>query len=214
MEAVITPPAEQSRGDWRLAGQALLGFWALHLLYRAILAAFEGQPNQLFDPALLVALPFGFLLSVGLCVVLKALLPRGLAFGLGLTALLSLPVSLIYASVELALFFQLSPALNQPSSTQTLPDGTVVTANASGSVTYRQRNGRRATVKLPPIRQRALAMAPRTIATNTTGWYFFYFGLGALFIGLASGERLRRAERAATEYQRLAHASQLRALRY
>ena len=59
-----------------------------------------------------------------------------------------------------------------------------------------------------------LAEATSTIAGNATGWYFFYFGLGALFVGLASAERLRQAERRAADYERLAQVSQLRALRY
>lgn len=202
------------RSDRRLVAQALLGFWLLHLIYRSVLAILNSDPGQMFDPALLVALSFGFAMSVGLCLLLRAVLHRGLAFGLGLTALLSLPISLIYAAFELTMFFQLSPRASEPPATRTLQDGTAVTEQPSGRVVYRKPDGQTMTVMMPPIRQRILARVPQTMAANATGWYFFYFGLGALFVGLANAERLRRAERVATKFERLAQESQLRALRY
>lgn len=111
--------------------------------------------------------------------------------------------------------FTISPTVNGAGSTRTLPDGTVVTVKPSGEISYLPQGETRATiVKLSPIKQRVLAQAPRTVTANATGWYFFYFGLGSFFVGMSSAARLRRAERRAAEYKHLAHASQLRALRY
>ena len=201
------------RADWRLASQALAGFWALHLACRTMIAAVQGNLAQLLDPSLWASLSFAFMLSVGLCLLLRTVRRRGLRFGLALTALVSAPVSVIYAATEFAFYYHLSPDMR--GGTEIRPDGTVVTQDRSGNVTYRQPgNGAVSHVRLAPLQERVLAAGPANVATNSTGWYFFYFGLGALYVGLSSAVRLRQAERRAAAYERLAHASQLRALRY
>ena len=61
-----------------------------------------------------------------------------------------------------------------------LPDGTLVTQSTSGEVRYRRKGETRDTVvKLSPVKERIRAGAVKTITANTTGWYFFFFGLGA-----------------------------------
>ena len=52
------------------------------------------------------------------------------------------------------------------------------------------------------------------IAANASTSYFLFFGLGAFFVGMSSARRLQAAERKASEFERLAHTAQLRALRY
>ena len=52
------------------------------------------------------------------------------------------------------------------------------------------------------------------IAVNVSTSYFVFFGLGAFFVGMSSARRLQAAERKASEFERLAHSAQLRALRY
>ncbi len=201
--------------DWRLLIQVVLGFWALHLVYRITGALIGARPGELLDPALHAALTCGFLLSIGFCLLLRLAVRRGLVFGLGAAAVLSVVFSMTYAAGELALFLRLSPEVNGVGATRTMADGTVITTNASGAVSYRKPGEKRATVvKLSPVKQRVLAQAPHIVLTNGGGWSFFYFGLGSFFVGMSSASRLRRAERRAAEYERLAHASQLRALRY
>ena len=189
----LSPHGEARRigKDWQPLAVSLLSVWALHLTYRVGLATLDGKLADLRDPALLAALSFGFMVSVVLCLLLRLFIRRGLALGLALAALLSLPAAGLGASVEMALFFRLSPAVNQPSSPQA-PAGREVQA----------------------LRERLLRQAPLLTARNATGWYFFYFCLGSLFAGLASAERLRTAERAAAAFQRAAQEAQLRALRY
>jgi LytS/YehU family sensor histidine kinase len=64
------------------------------------------------------------------------------------------------------------------------------------------------------MKDRVRDEAAGRIARNASQWYFFYFGLGAFFVGLSSARRLQAAERRASEFERLAHSAQLRALRY
>lgn len=199
----------------RLLAQSVLGFWVLHLTYRTTLALLDGKLSDLVDPALDLALAIGFVMSIGFCGLLIGLARRGLAFGLGAAALLSVPFSLAYAAIELTSYYHLSPEVNGGGATRRLADGTVVTVSPSGEVTYHRPGQARATVvKLAPLKERVLAEATHTVASNATGWYFFYFGLGSFFVGMSSAARLRRAELRAAEYERLAHSSQLRALRY
>jgi LytS/YehU family sensor histidine kinase len=159
---------------------------------------------------------FGFLLSFIFCGVLYLAARKGLVSGLIAAALLSLPFSLGFAAAELALYLALSPQVNGSTvSTRTLEDGTVVTTRGSGQISYRKRGETRETVvQVPPLRQRILTGAPRMVTANATGWYFFYFGLGSFFVGMISASRWQLMERQTAEFQRLAQASQLRALRY
>ena len=208
--------AAQARADRRLAVKVVSGFWALHLTYRTIIAALDGKLEELLDPALDIAMVFGFLLSFFFCALLYLAARKRLVSGLVAAALLSLPFSFGFAAAEMAFYLALSPQLDGGTvNTRTLEDGTVVTTRGSGQVSYRRRGETRETVvKLPSLRQRVLTGAPRMVTANATGWYFFYFGLGSFFVGMISASRWRSMERQAAEFQRLAQASQLRALRY
>jgi LytS/YehU family sensor histidine kinase len=64
------------------------------------------------------------------------------------------------------------------------------------------------------MKKRVRDEAVSIIARNASGWYFFFFGLGAFFVGMSSARRLQATERRAAEFERLAHSAQLRALRY
>jgi hypothetical protein len=55
------------------------------------------------------------------------------------------------------------------------------------------------------LKERVRDEAIGRIARNASSWYFFYFGLGAFFVGLSSARRLQAAERRASEFERLAH---------
>jgi hypothetical protein len=208
-DAVARPLA-----GWKLATLAIVGFWCLHLLYRAVIALVSGNAAELFDPSLDLALFFGFVMSFGFCALLAAASQRGLAFGLGCAALLSLPASIVFASTELLLFYHLSPALDR-SSQYKLPDGTLVTRRTSGEVSYTKPGGGQPfTVKLPPPKQAVIQQALQTVTQNATGWYFFFFGLGSFYVGMGHAARLRSMERRAATYRRLAQNAQLETLRY
>lgn len=201
--------------DWPLTVKCVFGFWALHLVYRAILYAFDGKLRNLVDPALLVSIVFGVALSFLLCALLSVAARRGLAAGLVLAAVLALPTSAVFATGELAFHYYLSPEVNGTNRTMTMADGTVVTQSISGETTYRRKGETRViVVKLSPVKQRIRDDAMKMITANATGWYFFYFGLGSFFVGMSSAGRLRDAERRAAEFERLAQSAQLRALRY
>ena len=45
--------------DWPLAVKTVLGFWALHIVYRTIIYAMSGQLQNLLDPSLLIAMAIG-----------------------------------------------------------------------------------------------------------------------------------------------------------
>lgn len=202
----------QSSGS--LLIKAVTGFWVLHLSYRTVIALLNRNLDEVFDPGLDLALGLGVLISCGYCIILQTTARRGLGFGLITAALLSFPASLLYASIELTSYYHLSPEVNGSGRNYTLPDGTAVEADASGTVTYRKAGHKPTTVKLSPAKEQLLAQAPSIVVSNATGWYFFYFGLGSFFVGMISAARLQRAERRAAEYERLAHTSQLLALRY
>ena len=207
--------AIRTGSSWGLASKVVVGFWALHLLYRLAIGFVGHSVEEMFDPALDTALAVGFIASFGFCGLLMLAARRGLGFALGVTALLSLPASIVYAAVELSLFYYLSPRVNGGSSSSTLPDGTVVTVTASGDVSYAKPGGGKPTrVKLPTPKQLVRDRALQTITENTTGWFFFYFGLGSFFVGMIHASRLRQSERRIAEFQRLAQQAQLEALRY
>ncbi len=121
---------------WSLGVKSVLGFWALHLVYRAIIYAFGGQLKNMLDPALILAMAMGVAFSFELLAVLGAAARRGLVLGLTLAVVLALPVSLTFATGELALYYHLSPEVNGTTSTRTMSDGTVVTQHASGEISY------------------------------------------------------------------------------
>ena len=202
------------RIDWALATKVILGFWAVHLAARATIALTANGVGELIDPGLDLALFLGFLLSFPVCALLALAARRGLAFALGVVALLSLPASLLYASVELTLFYNLSPQLNAPRK-QTLPDGTRVTVSPSGEVVYAKPGvGQQTKINLPSPKQMVAKRAVQLVTRNTSDWYFFYFGLGSFFVGMTNAAQLRRVERRAAQYQQLAQHAQLEALRY
>ncbi|MES2443847.1 MAG: histidine kinase [Pseudomonadota bacterium] len=208
------PPARSLAG-WKLATAVIIGFWCLHLAYRTTIALVEGDSTQLFDPALDLSLALGFVMSFGFCGLLAVSSRRGLAFGLGLAALLSLPASALHASTELLLFYHLSPQVNGKPMQRTLPDGTVMTVSASGDVTYAKPGGGEPTrVKLPPLKQVVRDQAVETVTKNTSGWYFFFFGLGSFYVGMVHAARLRSMEQRTATYRRLAQHAQLETLRY
>ena len=201
--------------DWRLASKCILGFMALHLVYRAINYALSGQLGGMLDPALWCSTALAIALSLGLCGLLGAAARRGLAIGLASAVVLALPTSLAFAAGDLAFYYHLSPEVNATTRTRKLSDGTVITQSASGEVSYRRSGEARPTVvKLSPVKERVRNEAISRIARSASQWYFFYFGLSAFFVGLSSARRLQAAERRATEFERLAHSAQLRALRY
>ena len=201
--------------DWRLASKCILGFMALHLVYRAINYALSGQLTGMLDPALWCSTGLAIALSFGLCGILGPAARRGLAVGLASAVVLALPTSLAFAAGDLAFYYHLSPEVNATTRTRTLSDGTVVTQSASGEISYRRPGeARPAVVRLSPVKERVRIEAVSRIARSASQWYFFYFGLGAFFVGLSSARRLQAAERRASEFERLAHSAQLRALRY
>lgn len=183
-------------GSWSLATRIIVGFWALHLW-------------------LPVAIVAGLAMSFASCALLAGAVRRGLVAGLSVAAVTALPVSVAFAATEFAAYYYLSPEVNGKGRTRTMTDGTVVTQSTSGEVRYRKKGETRETVvKLSPVKQRIRAGATKTITANSTGWYFFYFGLGSFFVGMSSAGRLREAERRAAEFERLAQSAQLTALRY
>ncbi len=201
--------------DWRLAWKCVVGFMTLHLVYRAISYGLTGQVGAMLDPALWCSTGFAIGLSLWLCRILGASARRGLAIGLASAVVLALPTSLAFAAGDLASYYHLSPEVNATTTTRTLLDGTIVTRSASGEISYRRSGEARATVvKLSPVKQRFRDEAASRIARSASQWYFFDFGLGALFVGLSSARRLQAAERRASEFERLAHSAQLTALRY
>ena len=208
--------AAASTKEWPLALKTVLGFWALHFVYRAIIYAMSGQLQNLLDPSLLIAIAIGIALCFAFCALLSAVARRGLAAGLAVAAVLALPLGLTHAAYELVLYYHLSPEVNGTGTRRVMPDGTVVTQTASGEIRYLRKGETKPTVvKLSPVKQRIREGAVRMVTSKGIEWYFFFFfGLGTFFVGMSSAGRLRDAERRAAEFERLAQSAQLRALRY
>ena len=215
MQHVQLKPRPDTLKRLPLVIKTVAGFWALHILARTIIYAFGGRLDTWSDPALLIATVIGVALSFGYCWVLVSRFGRHLTRGLMAAAIASLPLSVGFATAEVVLYYHISPEVNGSGSSRTMPDGTVITQSASGEVTYLRKGESRPTVvKLSPVKERVRAGAARMIASNSSGWYFFFFGLGSFLVGISSAARLREVERRAAEFERLAQAAQLRALRY
>ena len=169
----------------------------------------------MLDPAFWYAMGFAVALSLAFCGILVAVAGRGLAVGLAAAVVLALPTSLAFAAGELALQYHLSPRLNGTATIRTLADGTVVSQSPSGEVSYRRKGEPRPfVVKLTPQKKRMRDEFASMVAQTGSRWYFFFFGLGAFFVGMSSARRFQAAERRASEFERLAQSAQLRALRY
>jgi hypothetical protein len=131
--------ARASDLDWRLAAKCILGFMALHLVYRAITYALGGRVGSMLDPTLWYSTGLALVLSFGLCGILGTIARRGLAIGLASAVVLALPTSVAFAGGDLGFYYNFSPELNERTiTTRTLPDGTVLTQSSSGEISYRR----------------------------------------------------------------------------
>jgi LytS/YehU family sensor histidine kinase len=214
---MMTPhdPTQASEIDWQLASKCIAGFVAIHLIYRGISQALEHRLGSMLELSFACSISLGIALSFALCGILGALARRGLAIALASAVVLAVPISVAFAVGDLTSHYFLSSQVNGAPTTTKNADGAVVTQSASGETSYRQNAEERHTVvELSPMKMRVREEAISIIARNVPTSYFFFFGLGALFVGMSSARRLQAAERKASEFERLAHSAQLMALRY
>jgi signal transduction histidine kinase len=204
-----------SEFDWRLASKCVVGFVALHLVYRVVFLASTGRLGSMLELYVACSAGLAVALGFGLCRILGAVARRGLAIGLASAAVLALPTGLASAAGDLAFRYYLSPQLNKVPTAPRNSERGVVTQSAPGDATYRANGqaGRPLDVlawRKERFREEAISLMAQSASTT----YFIFFGLGAFFVGMSSARRLQAAERKASEFERLAHSAQLRALRY
>lgn len=203
-----------SKFDWRLASKCVVGFVALHLVYRSVFHALGDRLDSMLQLSVACTVTLSVALGFGLCRMLGAIARRGLAIGLASAAVLALPTGLASSAGDLAFRYFLSPQLNkaQPPSRGAHRN---VAPSASGETGYwRDRDAGHPAAVLAWRKKRFREEAISLIAQNASGSYFIFFGLGAFFVGMSSARRLQAAERKASEFERLAHSAHLRALRY
>ena len=200
---------------WPLAWRAVVGCFALFLLFRALSSFLDNDWAKFADPGFWASNVLCILLSFGMLGLLALMSQRGLLVGLLGAAALGFPTSLLFATGELVSFYNLGDQLNRTGSTRTLSDGTIIRESASGELSIQRRGDTKPTViQVAPGRERLRADALKLIARNGLGWYFYYFALGSFFVGMANAGRLREAETRAAASDKAAKDAQLRALRY
>ncbi len=204
-----------SEFDWRLATKCVVGFVALHLVYRVVFHALSGRLGNMLELSVACSTILAIALGLGLCRILSVVAQRGLAIGLASAVVLALPTGLAFTAGDLAFRYFLSPQLNKAPTAPRNSDGSVLSRSASGETSQRPSSEAERTVFMLSWRKKKFREeAINLIAQNASGSYFIFFGLGAFFVGMSSARRLQMIERKASEFERLARLAQLRALRY
>jgi hypothetical protein len=126
-----------SEFDWRLASKCVVGFVALHLVYRFVFLASTGRLGSMLELYVACSASLAVALGLGLCRILGAVARRGLAIGLASAAVLALPTGLASAAGDLAFRYYLSPQLNKVPTAPRNSERGVVTQSAPGDATYR-----------------------------------------------------------------------------
>jgi signal transduction histidine kinase len=213
----MTPhdPPRASAFDWRLAWKCVLGFVALNLVSRGVLLALGGRLGSMLELSFACSTSLAIALGLGLCRVLGTVARQGLGAGLAAAVVLALPTALTFAAGDLTSRYFLSSQVNRAPMPPRNAGGAAVMRSPSGGASYWRGGEPRTVAELrSTIKRRIREEAVGMIAVNVSTSYFVFFGLGAFFVGMSSARRLQAAERKASEFERLAHSAQLRALRY
>ena len=108
--AAIAPHAPAPHVDRRVAVWSIFGFWAFYFVLNTARMALEVSPNQLnMLPRRALVTVAGIALTFVMYAVLRRLEGRSMRFLLTVAFLISIPVSIAYASINYAAFYLVAP---------------------------------------------------------------------------------------------------------
>ena len=210
--ASLTLPRPQGRfSDFPLAVKSILGFWFFYFVTVMLRAVVIGHGiNEMLlrrSAGILVGVALTFLVYLALRLFANRANLTGM---ITVAAIASVPAALLYSAFNFNAFFLYEPLVQR----RTEAPSTTIVVNRGTSQETRQ-------VVLPGgqtmqvnARELLLREAPRTIADGAVTWYFFFGAWASFYVAMSAGNRLRQAERRASEFERAAQSAQLRALRY
>jgi signal transduction histidine kinase len=185
---LASPPermAEDARVDRRVAVGSIIAMWALYFLITTGLAALTGAADQMGlmgRRALVVGV--GTACTFLLYLLLIRVQPRSFGARLGVAFGAAVPLTMLYAIINLYAFFVWFP-----------------TSESANIITEVQ-------AKFPAAWQVVLVL------DSTIRWYFFFAVWAALYVALGYANEMRVVERQANAYRLEAKTAQLRALHY
>ncbi|PZQ21360.1 MAG: histidine kinase [Sphingopyxis macrogoltabida] len=177
--------ASDARVNPRVAIGSILAMWLIYFLITTGLAVLTGAPDQLaFVGRRAIVVVAGILCTFVLYQLLQRVQPQ--SFGARLAAAMgaAVPLVMVYASVNLLVFFYWFPA----------PDTQRVIEEVQS--------------KFPVAWEIVL------IVDSSIRWYFFFAVWAALYVALGYANEMRAVERRANNYRLEAKNAQLRALHY
>lgn len=185
---LAAPPewaADAARVDWRVAIGSIIAMWALYFLTTTGLTALAGAPNQvgLMGRRALVVV-FGAACTLILYLLLVRVQPRSFGARLGVAFGAAVPLTILYATINLLAFFVWFP-----------------TDESFKIITEVKDN-------YPAAWQTVLVL------DSSIRWYFFFAVWAALYVALGYANEMRVVEQQANTYRLEAKTAQLRALHY
>lgn len=185
---LAAPPewaADDARVDWRVAIGSIIAMWALYFLTTTGLAALTGAADQvgLMGRRALVVF-FGAGCTFVLYLLLIRVQPRSFGARLGMAFGAAVPLTIVYAIINLLAFFVWFPT------------------EASGKIIAEVQN------KFPASWETVLVL------DSSVRWYFFFAVWATLYVALGYANEMRAVERRANNYRLEAKTAQLRALHY
>jgi signal transduction histidine kinase len=177
--------AEDARIDWRIAVGSIAAMWLFYFAITTALAAITDAPDQwgaMGRRGIVIGGGMAFTLILYLC--LRLIQPRRFGWRLALAFGSALPLTMLYAVINLVVFFHWFP-----------------TSDAAMIIAEIQK-------KFPTSWQAVL------LVDSTIRWYFFFAVWAALYVAFGYASEMRAVERRANTYRLEAKTAQLRALHY
>ena len=172
--------------DLGIAVASILGFWLLYMALitaRAVVLQYPDFWAMLARRSAVVAA--GVLIAFLIYLALRPVANRGLGTKAALAAILCLPASMLFSSVNYYAFYVYAPL------------------DAVKMEQARDKMG-----------WSPLEMAARSILETSLSWYFIFAAWACFYVALSYARQLRAADRHAAALAREAQEAQLRALRY
>jgi len=186
MDRSLTDADTRRLPDLGMALASIVGFWLLYMGLITIRAMVVQYPNfwEMLARRSFVVMA-GIVIAFLLYLALRLVARKGLGTKAGLAAILCLPASILFSSVNYYVFYIYAP-LDAVKMEQE--------RNAMG--------------------WSPLEMAARSILDVSFSWYFLFAAWACFYVALSYARQLRVADRHAAMLSREAQEAQLRALRY
>jgi LytS/YehU family sensor histidine kinase len=198
-------------GDWKLATQSIIGFWAFYLVTVLLRGLFGPEAASAIGVRFINAAT-GLVLTFLIYAVIRLFAREGSIRKMAIVAAVAaLPAAVILSMVSLRLATQADPM--GPASKITTQEGVAIVQRGN-NVRIVKNDGDELEVNLPPIEEIIASKMPRLIADGTVTWYFLLAAWCAFFIAMTQQRRTRLTEIRLAEAETAAHAAQVRALRY